>query len=193
MLTMSFRHKLRREIKMLVLATLYFGAWIGLLAVIKKLVLAEYGIEFKGLLVVVVGILLLAKVVLVLEHVSLGKWLRTRPALVDIILRTTLCALGVFVLLVLERTFEGRHEHGGFVPSLVSAFQHVEIHHALANTIWISVALLGYNALSVVRCHLGVGGLLQLFLSPLPEATRPKPAEASAPLIVIKPRSGKRE
>jgi len=179
---MSFRHKLRREVKALALASLYFATWIGVLVVIKKLVLAEYGIEFNGLLLVVVGTLLLAKVVLVLEHVSLGKRIRTQPALADVILRTALCALGVFVLLVLERAFEGRREHGGFVPSLISGFQGLEMHRVWANTIWISIALLGYNALSVVRSHLGEGGLLRLFLSPLPEASRPKSTESTAPL-----------
>ena len=169
---MSFRQKLRDEIRAVVLAALYFATWIGVLMVLKVLVLEEYRIEFHAWSLVLVGALVLAKVVLVLEHVSLGAWIRTRPALIDVILRTAFYALGVLVVLLLEKAFDGRHEHGGFVPSLLAVFQHAEIHHVWVNTICLTGALLGYNVLSVVRRHLGEGGLMQLFLSPLPEESR---------------------
>ena len=45
---MNFRQKLHQEIKAQVLATLYFGGWIGVLLVVKKLFLAKSGIEFQG-------------------------------------------------------------------------------------------------------------------------------------------------
>jgi hypothetical protein len=169
---MSLRQKLMDEIRAVTLATLYFGTWIGVLVFLKTLALAEYRIAFRGLSLVLVGALVLAKVVLVLEHVSLGAWIRTRPALVDVILRTALYALGVLVVLLLEKAFEGRHEHGGFGASLMAVFQHAEVHHVWVNTVCLSGALLGYNMLSVVRRHLGEGGLLRLLLSPLPEQAK---------------------
>ena len=169
---MSLRQKVMDEIRAVALASLYFGTWIGVLVFLKTLALAEYRIAFHGLSLVLVGALVLAKVVLVLEHVSLGAWIRIRPALVDVILRTVLYVLGVLVVLLLEKAFEGRHEHGGFVPSLLAVFQHPEIHHVLVNTICLTGALLGYNALSVIRRHLGEGGLIRLFLTPLPEESR---------------------
>jgi hypothetical protein len=166
---MSLWKKLTKEIKAVALATLYFATWIGVLMVLKVLVLEEYRIEFHAWSQVLVGALVLAKVVLVLEHAPLGAWIRTRPAWVDVIMRTVLYGLGVVIVLLLEKAFESRHEHGGFLPSLVSVFQHEDIHHVWVNTICLSGALLGYNALSVVRRHLGEGGLMRLFLSPLPE------------------------
>jgi len=104
-----------------------------------------------------------------LEHVPLGKWVRTRPALVDVIFRTVLYALGVIVVLLLEKAFDGQHEYGGFSPSLRAVFHHVDIYHVWVNAICLSGALLGYNMLSVIRKYLGEGGLMRLFLSPLPE------------------------
>jgi hypothetical protein len=163
--------KLKDEITAIGIAALYFGFWIGALLLIKSLVLAEYRIAFYGWSVVVVGALILSKVVLVLEHVSLGSWVRARPAWVDVVLRTAMYSLGVAVVLVIEKGFEGRHEHGGFGPAVRYLFQQAEVYHVLANTLCLSVALLGYNALSVVRRHLGKGGLIRIFLSPLPEET----------------------
>jgi drug/metabolite transporter (DMT)-like permease len=87
--------------------------WIGVLVALKGLVLAEYRIEFHGLSVALVGALVLAKVALVLE---LGASIRTRPTLVDVVLRTALYAVGVLVGLVLEKPLEARHAHGGLGP-----------------------------------------------------------------------------
>jgi hypothetical protein len=100
---MSFRQKLREEIKAVALATLYFGSWIAVLMVLKKVILEEYQIEFYGLSLAVVGTLVLAKVVLLLEHVPLGAWTRTRPVWVNVVLRTFLYALGVGVALILGK------------------------------------------------------------------------------------------
>ncbi|HSR13402.1 MAG TPA: hypothetical protein VLS90_18290 [Thermodesulfobacteriota bacterium] len=161
--------KLKKEINALVLATVYFGSWIGVFMILKKLILAEYRIEFHGLSLAVVGTLVLAKVVLVLEHVPLGSWTRSRPAWVHVVLRTALYAVGVLVVLVLEKAFETRHEHGGFGPSILAVFHHPEAPHVWANTICLTGALLGYNILSCVRRRLGEGGLARLFLAPLPE------------------------
>ena len=169
---MSIWQSVRHELRSILLVTLYFLVWIGGLMLIKTLVLAEYQIEFHQWSMVLVGSLVLAKVVLILEHVPLGRWTRGRPAWVDVALRTVLYSLGVLVVLLLEKGFEGRHEHGGFLPSVVAIFQDADAPHVWANTICLSGALLFYNLLSVLRQQLGEGGLVRVFLSPLPEPER---------------------
>ncbi len=180
---MNWQQKLKHELVAVGLAALFFGTWIAVLLVLKELLLAEYDIAFHSWSVALVGALILSKVVLILEHVPLGAWVRARPAWVDVVLRTLLYALGVLVVLLLEKGFEGRHEHGGFGPSLRSVFQHADIHHVWVNTICLSGALFAYNVLSVIRRHLGKGGVRRVFLSPLPEepeCSRPETGEASA-------------
>jgi hypothetical protein len=76
---------------------------------------------------------------------------------------------GVFVVLLLEKGFEGRHEHGGFTAALTSVFESADIYHVWLNFICLSVALLSYNVLSVVRKNLGKGALLSMFIRPLPD------------------------
>ena len=166
---MRFKQKLNKEIKALGIAAGYFGCWVAALLLIKSLVLAEYQIAFHKWSMAVVGALVFSKVVLVLEHVSLGAWIRSRPAWVDVLLRTAMYSFGVALVLLLEKGFEARHEYGGFATALGQLFQQADVHHVWANTIAISGALLGYNALSVVRRHLGKGGLIRMFLSPLPK------------------------
>lgn len=166
---MGFKKKLKEEIKAIVKTALYFGCWIFAFLLLKSLVLAEYKIAFHGWSLAVVGALVLSKVVLVLENVSLGARVRSRPAWVEVVLRTAMYTLGVAVVLLLEKGFEGRHEQGGFVSSLQHLFKREDIHHVWATTLCLSGALLGYNALSVVRRHLGEGGLIRIFLAPIPE------------------------
>jgi len=166
---MNRSDKLKHELKAVGLAMLYFGCWIAALLGMKELILAEYQIAFSDWSLALVGALILAKVVLILEHVPLGAWLRKRPAWVDVIMRTALYSFGVALVMVLEKGFEGRHEYGGFGAALRAAFQLRDAHHILVNTIGLSGALLGYNLLTVVRRHLGPGGLAHLLLVPLAE------------------------
>lgn len=81
----------------------------------------------------------------------------------------TFYIFGVFVVLLLEKGFEGRHEHGGFTAALTSVFESADIYHVWLNFICLSVALLSYNVLSVVRKNLGKGALLSMFIRPLPD------------------------
>lgn len=174
--TSSFAQKLQHELKAVLETTLYFAVWLGVLLMLKQLVLEEYHIRFRGVATALFGALLLAKVVLILERVSLGEWLRRQPAMLEVMIRTCLYGGGVLLVLVLEKAFEARHEPGGFVQTLGGIFAHPDMPHVLANAICVTSALFGFNTLSVVRRHLGRGGLHRLLLSrPSPAAGRQQP------------------
>jgi hypothetical protein len=165
---MSFAQKLKHEVLAVITLTLYFGCWLGVLVLLKYLILAEYKIVFNQFSVALVGALVLAKVVLVLEYIPLGPWVRARPAWIDVMLRTAMYAGGVFLVLLLEKAFELRHDYESFGAAMAAVFQHADAKHVWLNTICLSAALLSYNMLSVVRKRLGKGALLQMFLVPLP-------------------------
>lgn len=163
---MSIQQKLKHELKAVVLVTLYFAVWLGIFMVLKVLILKEYQIHFGGLSKVLVGSLILAKVVLILEHVPLGNWLKSRPVAIDVFVRTLLYAVGTLVVLLLEKSFESRHEQGGFGSALVSIFQNRDMPHVWANAICVTSSLLFYNLLSALNGQLGKGGLARVFFSP---------------------------
>jgi hypothetical protein len=116
--------------------------------------------------VALVGALVLAKVVLILDHVPLGTWLQSRPAWVDVLVRTVLYTAGVFVVMIVERSFEGRSEHGGFSAAMAAMFAEADAAHVLVNTICAAGALFGYNVLAVIREFLGPGGVARALTSP---------------------------
>ena len=172
---MSLSAKLEKELRGLTSATLFYGAWISGMILLKTLVLEEYHIGYSGWSKAVGGALILGKVSLVLEHVSLGAWVRSRPAWVDVLLRTLLYSLGVMVVLVIERGFEGRHEHGGFLAAVSAEAEAATVPHVLVNTICVSGALLVYNFVAVIRRHLGQGGISRVLCEPVPDQP-PTPA-----------------
>jgi len=182
---MSFLEKAKWELKALGIAMLYFGAWFAALLVIKSLVLAEYHIEFRHYSMAFLGALVLAKVVLVLEHVSLGSWIRSQPAWVDVVLRTALYALGVLAVMAVEKGIEGRHHDGGFAEAVKAAIQGADSYHLWVNAICVSGALLVYNSLSVIRAHLGQGGLLALYVSRPPQREALKSPHGNGTLILL--------
>lgn len=163
---MSIQQKLKHELTAVVVLTFFFAVWLGIFMGLKVLILEEYHIQFGGISKVLIGALILAKVVLILEHVSLGAWLRSQPVLVDVLLRTILYAAGVLVVLLLEKAIESRQEQGGFGAALANVFHHQDMPHVWANTICVTGALLFYNLLSVLNRHPETGGLARVLLSP---------------------------
>jgi hypothetical protein len=166
---MSLAQRITRELKAVALTTAYFAACFGVVMILKELFLAEYEIAFAGMSLAFVGAVVVAKVVLVLERVSLGSWIRRQPAEVDVVVRTVLYTLGALGVMLLEKAFESRHEYGGFAAALRQVIEHREIHHVWASILCVACALLGFNALAVVRRHVGDRELAQMFLTPLPE------------------------
>ncbi len=163
--TLSTKDKLIKELKAILLVTLYFLTWFGALMVIKVLILHEYKIEFYGASIVFVGALIAAKAVLILEHVPLG--VNNKPAIVDILLRTFLYLAGVSVILILEHAIEARHKYGGFLNALKNLTKSADLYHILVTLICVFGALFFYNLGSVIRGRLGKGGLWEMIISPV--------------------------
>lgn len=179
---MSLKDRAKEELGALVLATGYFGFWVGVLLMFKTLLLADYHMPFHHWSAVIVGVLVLAKVVLVLEHLSLGRWLGARPAWMHVVFRAVLCALGVLVVMVIERGISERSEHPGIPGAIRSALHGANAPHLWTNALCITGALLGYSTLSVIRLQLGEGSLSRLFLEPLPRERRLTHAVSSQPM-----------
>ena len=163
---MSAASKLKEELGTVALYTLFFGAWFAMFILLKTLILAEYEIRFSGLSAAFVGALILAKVVLLLEHVSLGDGIARRPAWLEVLVRTVLYGFGVLVVLLLEKSFEVRHEKGGVLHALAGILYHEDIPHVVANAIVASCALLAFNLLSLFRKRLGPNALVGMLRAP---------------------------
>jgi hypothetical protein len=160
---MSVINNIFKEIKTIFRTAAYFATVFLLMMVMKKLDLKDYDIEFTGISQALIGALVLSKVVLLMGLISFGSWLRHQPSIVDICLRTLLYTLGVWIVIILEKLFERRHDAGGISESISYLFSHRDIYHVWATTIGSGVSIFIYNAFSVVQKLLGKHGLSKLF------------------------------
>jgi len=165
---MSWKEKLKEEIKTLSFTMIYFTLWFGFLIAMKMLLLKEYNVEIYGLSMALIGGLIVAKVILIVDHIPMGKWIEKRPAIIDIFFRTFVYSIGIVIILIIEKGFEASHEYGGFFKAIPQVFIHADKYHLYVNTIAVVFALLGFNFLSLISKHLGQGGFKKILFSPPP-------------------------
>ncbi|HEV3224349.1 MAG TPA: hypothetical protein VGZ90_15815 [Puia sp.] len=162
---MKILKKIFEEIKVVARTASYFAVVFILMMVMKKLYLKDYDIEFTGLSQALVGALIMSKVIILMELISLGHWVQRQPPIVDVIIRTLLYTLGVLIVVVLEKAFEDRHKANGYGDAISYVLNHRDIYHAWATTIGAAGSIFVYNAFSVVQRTMGKNGLMKLFFS----------------------------
>lgn len=162
----SMKDKVKNELISIFWTTLYFLCWFGGLMVLKILLLKEYNIEFAGLSIVIISALVVAKVVLILENVSFSS-AKGRKAYVDVLGRTMLYLGGVTLIMILEKSFEARHEYNGVYDAFMNLANQADVYHIWVNALCVFGALLLFNIWSVVKKTYGDGIFLKLMNSPI--------------------------
>lgn len=140
---------------------------------IKVLLLHEYKIEFYEYSTAIVGALVVAKTVLIMQNIPIsGK--SGQAGVLVILKRTILFLAGVFIILVLERSLESAKESGGFINALKGLPSSADRLHILVNTIGVFGALLFFNAWWLVQRHLGERSFFDIMGAPVPEKSKKK-------------------
>ena len=97
--------KLLDEIKSIARISSYFAIVFLLMMVMKKLYLEDYDIAFSGISQALIGALIMAKVIILVDLISFGEWLKRLPTIYDVVFRTIIYTLGVVIVIVLEKAF----------------------------------------------------------------------------------------
>ena len=162
---MKIVHWLQKEGKAILILTLYFFFCYGMLVVLKKLILLHYHISFFGLGAAVLGALISAKAVLIIESTPLAKILReSAPALkviYDCLLYTTLALF----LLYAEKIFEVWRHEGTLRMAFFTVGKDADQSIFCATVIWAGLSFLGYAVFAAIGRHLGRGELIRLFFT----------------------------
>lgn len=153
------------ELRSIASVTLYFAACFVVILLMKQFWLAEYGIRFSGMAMALVAALVTAKVIVVLDHVPLTRWLGGAPGLVSVVVRSALYTGVVLVVLLLEKAFDSRAAYGGFTSAVAGIFEHPEMPQIYATTIAIALSFLAYNVFGVMGQAIGRDRTVELFLS----------------------------
>jgi hypothetical protein len=162
---MSVGTRIRQEAKEIGLATLFFLAFYTFFLGLKKLILEEYEIEASVFHTAVIGALVTAKVVVILDKTSFGDFFRQGPIWTHVLFRSLAYTLMVVVVTGLERVWELHGEAGSVSGAVAELWKGRSGDHFLAWNLAVVVSFLVYNTYAEIDDHFGPGSLRRLFFS----------------------------
>ena len=157
---MSLRGWIEHELKEVGIVSLYFLGCVGIAVGLRKLILADYAIQFSGLSVAVIGSLVLAKVVLVLQHTGIGtRFDATHPVAIAAGYKVCLYAVAMALVQAGERMFDAYREDRTITAAFADVWGHLHWRETLARVIVVCLALFGYHVWAGIDRRLGEGTL----------------------------------
>lgn len=147
--------------------TIFFFVGFNLILLTKRLMLAEYLIQFSGFLVATMGALIVGKTVLVADAMPFLRRFDKAPLAQPILFKTIVYTLLVFVARLLEALIhymlaDGTLGGGGFLHELLGSFSWDRF---IATQLWIFVLFLVYVTASEVNSLLGDGELFKILFT----------------------------
>ena len=130
---------------------------------IIKLAVAQFSIPISAFSKAVVGALLAAKAVLILDETPIGRRLEHHRKIVAVAIKTVLYGFGTLLLGCLERFLEAWHRVGTFDGALRAMIDQADVHRFFAWVLGVTLIFAIYFMLSEINEHMGKGALWSLF------------------------------
>jgi hypothetical protein len=131
---------------------------------IIKLAVAQFSIPIKTLYKSLVGALLAAKAVLILDETRIGRSLERYRKIVAVTIKTLLYGFGTLLLGYLERFLEALHRFGSFDGAVHDMIDQANLYRFFAWTLGVTLIFAIYFVLSEINNRMGKGALWALFL-----------------------------
>jgi hypothetical protein len=155
--------RIRHEVREIALVTLYFLGCFLFFLLLKKLFLEGYHLEITIFHTALIGALVVAKVVVLLEKTSFGNQFRSATLFAHVLWRSLCYTAIVFVVTLAERLFHLYRENGELFRALSELWAGRDLNHFIAFNLCAVFSFLIYNCFSEIDHHLGEGGLRKLF------------------------------
>ena len=171
---------LKEEAKAMAVLFLYFSFYFNIFILFKKLILAHYDISFYGFSAALLGALIAAKAVIVIEHSPLSRPFRLTAPFKKILYDTFVYTALALLFLYLEKVVELAHKEGTFRLAFLTAGDDDDWYGFCATVGWGMLSFLVYATFAAISRHLGRGELLRFLfttpgtkLEPAPETDSP--------------------
>ena len=153
----------KHEVKEVGFVTLYFFFCFGIILTLKKLMLEAYHIEFYAFSTAVVGALIVAKVVVLLDKTKGGTRLDANHSLgVAALYKTMIYSVVTFVVLLAEEMFHAYREDATLGEAFLDVIMHEDHHNIFARVLCIGLAFMGYHLYRGIDRRLGKGTLRRM-------------------------------
>ncbi|WP_430816874.1 hypothetical protein [Carboxylicivirga sp. RSCT41] len=154
-----------KEFKEVLAISVFFFICFLVFVLLKKAFLIEYDIKYQGFLSAAFGALVLGKVVVILDHLSVTKKLDHLANIYRVLFRSLIYLLGYIAFTFLEHGIMGLIHGEGLLEALGSNLHHTISMEGLATMVVLFLTFFIFNAFWVIRSHLGPQNLYALYFS----------------------------
>jgi hypothetical protein len=159
----NLRQKLHHELLELIPVTLFFFITFQLLALTEMLMLEQYGIKVSTFLTATVMALIVAKVILIADHIPLINRFPHKPLAYNVLWKTSIYFLAALVVRYLEHLISFWRKTGSFAEANHQLFHEIVWPHFWGIQLWLLVLLTVYCALRELIRAIGPKRTFELF------------------------------
>jgi multisubunit Na+/H+ antiporter MnhC subunit len=162
---MSIGERVRHELREIGLLTLFFLVCFGIFLILKKLFLEQYRVSIYVFHSAVIGALVVAKAVVLLENTSFGNRFQHGSLIAHAIWRSLVYTAVVFVVTLAEHLVEAYLDKGDLDTAVSELWASKDFDHFLAMNLCVALSFLLYNTFAEMDRRLGRGSIRRLLFS----------------------------
>jgi hypothetical protein len=155
---------LTKEIKEIAKVTLFFLISFSLILVLVKLFLAEYSVDVYVFTKILIGSLVAAKAVIIVDQLKIVKSSH-KPRYLLITYKTSFYTLAVLLIGLIEKIFDSYKETKNLGSAIFMIIQDRNMSHFFAVILCLAIVFSLYNIFDEINTYFGKGNLYKFFVS----------------------------
>lgn len=155
---------IRREFLEVLPPTIFFFIAFHIIAITNALTLEQYGISIGSFTAATIGALIVAKVLLVVDHFSFVDKFPHKPLLHNTLWKTAIYFFAALFARYLEHLVRFWSDTDSFAAANESLFNEIVWSHFWATQIWLAVLLFVYTAFREIVRAVGARNIKSMFL-----------------------------
>lgn len=154
---------IQKEFKALLPPTIFFLITFHLLALTESLMVEKYGITLYNSAIATIGALIVAKAVLISEHLPFTNNFENKPLVYNLLWKTAIYAIIAVFFSYLEHMIHYINEYHNLLIANEKMIEEIVWSHFLATKIWLIFLLFFYCTINEIVTVFGKAKLLEIF------------------------------